>query len=81
MSVETIYTLRRAEPVFRDLDSVVLRAEAVTDDGDTMPAGAAGTIVYVAPDMQTLIVEFAEPEGALVTIPASAVIPAAVRAK
>ena len=76
MSVETMYTLRRAEPAFRDLDRVVLCTEAVTDDGDTMPAGAEGTIVYVAPDAQTLIVEFAEPEGALVTIPVSAALPA-----
>ncbi|MCJ2143909.1 DUF4926 domain-containing protein [Methylobacterium sp. E-066] len=76
MSVETMYTLRRAEPAFRDLDRVVLRTAAVTDDGDTMPAGAEGTIVYVAPDMHALIVEFAAPEGALVTIPASAVSPA-----
>ena len=74
MSVETFFTLRRSEPAFRDLDRVALLGEAVTDDGDTMPVGAEGTIVYVTPDTQTLIVEFAEPVGALVTIRASSAI-------
>lgn len=71
MSVETLYSLRRAEPAIRDLDRVVLLDQAVTDDGAAMPAGTEGTVVYVTQDARTLIVEFAEPEGALATIPAA----------
>jgi hypothetical protein len=71
MSVETLYSLRRAEPAIRDLDRVVLLDQAVTDDGDTMPAGTEGNVVYVTQDARTLIVEFTEPDGALATIPAA----------
>ncbi|WP_187278598.1 MULTISPECIES: hypothetical protein [unclassified Methylobacterium] len=76
LSVATLYTARRAEPAIRDLDRVVRLDEAMPDDGDPMPAGAGGTVVYVAPGMQTRIVELAEADGARVTIPATAAIPA-----
>lgn len=76
MSVEVLYLLRRAESgaPLRELDDVRLRVDLVTDAGDTIPAGTEGTVVYVAPGAETLIVEFSDPEGALVTARASDVV-------
>ncbi|MDR7035660.1 hypothetical protein J2X36_000395 [Methylobacterium sp. BE186] len=73
MSVEVLYRLKRDGPdaTLRDLDDVRLVTDAVTDDGGTIPAGAEGTVVHVAPGGATVMVEFAQPEGALVTVRAS----------
>ncbi|GJE60965.1 DUF4926 domain-containing protein [Methylobacterium trifolii] len=73
MSVEVLYLLRKDEPgaAIRDLDDVVLLADAVTDDGDVIPAGTEGTVVGIWPGGAACEVEFAEPESALATVPAS----------
>ncbi len=71
MSVEVVYLLRKDEPGFRDLDLVVLLEPAISHDGDTIPAGRAGTVVGVWTDSPDCIVEFSEPDGALATVPAS----------
>jgi hypothetical protein len=70
MSFEFAYRFKQDAPRsrFRDLDDVVLLAAAVSDDGDTIPAGTEGTIVSVHGDGTSYAVEFAEPEGALVTV-------------
>ncbi|MER2267833.1 DUF4926 domain-containing protein [Methylobacterium oxalidis] len=51
-----------------------LLVAAATDEGTAIPAGTEGTVVYVAPRGDTVMVEFAEPEGALVTVRASNVV-------
>ena len=71
MSVEVVYLLRKDEPGFRDLDTVVLLEPARSHDGETIPAGRAGTVVGVWTDSPDCIVEFSEPDGALATVPAS----------
>jgi hypothetical protein len=70
MSVEVFYLLRKDEPGvdLRDLDDVVLLADARTDDGTPIPAGTEGTVVAVWQDGSACEVEFAEPEGALATV-------------
>lgn len=70
MSVEFAYRFREEAPQLglRDLDSVVLTAGVVSDDGDTIPAGTEGTIVSVHDHGVTYVVEFAEPPGALATV-------------
>ncbi|WP_019906041.1 hypothetical protein [Methylobacterium sp. 77] len=74
MSVEVLYLLRKDDPggTLRDLDEVTLLAEAMTDDGATVPAGTAGTIVGIWRDGEAFEVEFALPEGALATVRAEA---------
>ncbi len=52
----------------RDLDDVVLLADTVSDDGDMIPAGTKGTIVSVHGEGESYVVEFGEPEGALVSV-------------
>ncbi|MCJ2008814.1 DUF4926 domain-containing protein [Methylobacterium sp. E-041] len=71
MSVEVVYLLRKDEPGFRDLDTVVLLEPARSHDGETIPAGRAGTVVGVWTDSPDCIVEFSEPDGALATVPAT----------
>ena len=73
MSVEAVYLLRKDERAFgvRELDDVVLLADATTDDGDTIPAGTEGTVVSEWSEHEAFEVEFAEPEGALATVPAA----------
>ena len=73
MSVEVLYLLRKDEPgpALRELDDVVLLTVAETLDGDRIPAGAEGTIVGVWDGGRAYAVEFAEPEGALVAVPAA----------
>lgn len=77
MSVEVLYLLRKDEPGFRDLDAVVLVAPVVSEDGDTIPVGTAGTVVGVWTHGEDCIVEFAEPGGTLATVPTSALMHAA----
>lgn len=78
MSLEFAYRLKSEAPQssFRDLDAVVLSAPAVSDDGDTIPAGTAGTIVSVHGTGQSYVVEFSQPEGALVTVEPHEIRPA-----
>lgn len=70
MSVEVLYLLRKDEPGagLRELDDVLLLADARTDDGATIRAGTEGTVVAVWHDGPAYEVEFAEPEGALATV-------------
>lgn len=70
MSFEFAYRFKQDAPRsrFQDLDDVVLMAAAVSDDGNTIPAGTEGTIVSVHGDGTSYVVEFADPEGALVTV-------------
>lgn len=70
MSFEFAYRFKQDAPRtrFQDLDDVVLMAAAVSDEGDTIPAGTEGTIVSVHGDGTSYVVEFAAPEGALVTV-------------
>ena len=70
MSFEFAYRLRQYVPHsdLRDLDRVALTAAAISDDGDTIAAGAEGTIVSVYNDGEAYTVEFAQPVGALVTV-------------
>ena len=72
MSVEALYLLRKTEPRPgpQDLDSVVLTADVLTDDGDAVPAGTEGTIVGVYGDGAAFVVEFIEPLGALANVAA-----------
>lgn len=71
MSVEVLYVLRKDAPDFQDLDAVVLLAPAVSDDGTTIPAGTRGTVVGIWAEERSCIVEFAEPDGALATVPST----------
>lgn len=69
MSVEALYLLRKAEPSeFHELDVVELLTDLRTDDGDTVRAGARGTIVGAWSGGRYVEVEFPEPEGALATV-------------
>jgi len=70
MSVEFAYRFKQDVPQssLRDLDDVVLLAATMSDDGDIIPAGAEGTIVSVHGEGESYVVEFAEPEGALVSV-------------
>jgi hypothetical protein len=70
MSVEFAYRYRQEapQPGLRDLDSVVLTAVVISDDGSSIPAGTEGTIVSVHDQGATYVVEFAEPPGALATV-------------
>lgn len=69
MSLEDAYRARQTEPAssFRDLDDVVLRVDAISDDGDLIAAGTEGTIVSMHDDGARFVVEFSEPDGVLVT--------------
>ena len=71
MSVDFSYLLRKEDPgaALRDLDDVVVLVPAVTDDGDTIPAGSEGTIVGVWKGGEAFFVEFPEPAGAIATVP------------
>ncbi|MCK2055630.1 DUF4926 domain-containing protein [Methylobacterium sp. 37f] len=75
MSVEVFYLLRKDEPGvdLRELDDVVLLADARTDDGTLIQAGTEGTVVAVWQDGAAYEVEFAEPEGALATVRATGI--------
>ncbi|KQO70581.1 MULTISPECIES: DUF4926 domain-containing protein [unclassified Methylobacterium] len=75
MSVEVFYLLRKDEPGvdLRELDDVVLLADARTDDGTLIQAGTEGTVVAVWQDGSAYEVEFAEPEGALATVRATGI--------
>lgn len=70
MSVEFAYRFKQDAPRsnLRDLDAVVLLADTPSDDGDTIPAGSEGTIVAVHGTGESYVVEFARPEGALVSV-------------
>jgi hypothetical protein len=70
MPVEVLYLLRKDEPGagLRDLDDVVLLIDTPTDDGTMIRAGTEGTVVGVWQEGAAFEVEFAEPEGALVTV-------------
>ncbi|KQO94855.1 DUF4926 domain-containing protein [Methylorubrum extorquens] len=69
--------LRRQAPrsAFKDLDRVVLTADVTTDDGDTVAAGAEGTIVGVWRDGAAYEVEFTTPIAGLATVLPSALAP------
>lgn len=70
MSVEFAYRFKQDAPrsSLRDLDAVVLLADTPSDDGDVVPAGSKGTIVAVHGAGESYVVEFAEPEGTLVSV-------------
>lgn len=70
MMVEALYVLRRQAPrsTFKDLDRVLLTADVITDDGDTISAGSAGTIVGVWRDGAAYEVEFTAPVAGLATV-------------
>lgn len=51
-----------------ELDVVTLKTAALSDDGDTVPAGATGTIVAVYGDAAAFGVEFETPLHALATV-------------
>jgi hypothetical protein len=72
MSLEVFYLLNKDESGanLRDLDDVVLLNDAVTDEGITILAGTEGTVVAVWDGAEAYEVEFAEPEGAMATVPA-----------
>ncbi|KQP93813.1 hypothetical protein ASF60_14275 [Methylobacterium sp. Leaf113] len=75
MSVEVFYLLRKDEPGvdLRELDDVVLLADARTDDGTLIQAGTEGTVVAIWQDGAAYEVEFTEPEGALATVRATGI--------
>lgn len=60
-------------PAFEELDVVRTRA-AVSIDGRILPTGSIGTIVLVHRD-GVFEVEFADPEGTLVTLEAADIEP------
>ena len=70
MSFEFAYRFRSDAPPsdLRDLDVVVLTADATSDDGAVFKAGSEGTIVSVFRDGEAYVVEFEEPVGALATV-------------
>jgi hypothetical protein len=70
MAFDFSYALRKETPgtVFRELDDVELLTPVRSDEGDTIAAGARGTIVGIG--RERFIVEFAEPEGALASVAA-----------
>ncbi len=51
-----------------ELDVVTLKTPALSDDGETVPAGATGTIVVVYGDAVAFGVEFEIPIHALATV-------------
>lgn len=64
--------MRKAEPgaLLRELDDVRMTNDVTTDDGDTIAAGADGTVVAVWNAGEAYDVEFPEPMGALATVKA-----------
>jgi hypothetical protein len=70
MTLQFAYRFTQEAPQFslKDLDSVVLLANVVSDDGDTIEAGTEGTIVSVHGDGESYVIEFACPLGALATV-------------
>lgn len=73
MSIEVSYLLRKDEPgaSLRELDAVVLLADASTDDGAVIQAGTEGTIVGLSRATGLCIVEFSQPAGALADVQAA----------
>jgi hypothetical protein len=69
MSLEDAYRAWQTEPAssFRDLDDVVLRVDAISDDGDLIAAGSEGTIVSMHDDDARFVVKFSEPDNVLMT--------------
>jgi hypothetical protein len=64
MSVETMYTLRKAPTgslLFPELSLVEIVRDVQTDDGQHVPAGSRGTIVMVYDGGKAYEVEFAQP--------------------
>lgn len=53
---------------FRELDRVTTLADAVGEDGETIPAGSTGTVVAVWGDGAAFDVEFMRPVEALAAI-------------
>ncbi len=70
MSFEAFCQFRESEARSgpRELDRVALKAPAVSDDGDLLPAGREGTVLSVHGDGAAYVIEFAEPVGALATV-------------
>ena len=70
MTTNALFFVQRSEKLtpFKDLDRVAITHAAVTDDGDTIPAGTEGTVVDVIRDGLAYAVEFPEPLGALATV-------------
>lgn len=72
MATEVLYvSTDETEGIVRDLDDVVLLADAMTDDGVMIPRGTRGTVVGVWKEDALFEVEFPEPPGALATIAAT----------
>lgn len=64
MSVETMYTLRKAPTgslLFPEFSVVEVVRDAVTDDGQHLPAGSRGTVVMVYGGGKAYEVEFVRP--------------------
>ena len=57
-----------------ELDQVTISREVESDDGDTVPAGATGTVVGIWAGGAAFEVEFAEPVSALATVKADAIL-------
>ena len=70
MSIEFAYQFRRDEPrsVLLDLDRVALTVDVRGDEGESLTAGAEGTIVSVYRDGEAFVVEFTTPDWALATV-------------
>lgn len=70
MNAEAFFFVQGNAPLttFRDLDRVAITHAAMTDDGDTIPPGAEGTIVDVIQSGVAYAVEFSQPFGALATM-------------
>lgn len=70
MSIEFAYRFKSDAPPsdLRDLDVVALTADAISDDGVALEAGAEGTIVSVIRGGEAYVVEFDEPAWTLATL-------------
>ncbi|MDP4025160.1 DUF4926 domain-containing protein [Methylobacterium sp. NEAU 140] len=70
MSREAFRYVEESEPLtrFRDLERVATTCAAVTDAGETIPAGSEGTVVDVIKRGAAYAVEFSEPVDGLATL-------------
>ena len=54
--------------MFKEHKQIVLTADVFGDEGEELKSGDAGTIIYIHPDEEALVVEFMSLDGDTVAI-------------
>jgi hypothetical protein len=68
--------VKRSRPVLAEHSLAALASPLDLDDGRTLPAGAAGSVVGIWAEGKAYEVEFVKPFHAVVTVPAHKLLPA-----